>query len=162
MPKQELALRSSTDLKKVDTIKQILRGEIPAENLEKIEVDPEAAQKQMFEQILSAQNDAEMENSGGATPWQKLAGVPVEILGFDAAISDRKEGAGPPIFAVVDIVRLDTGDHLTVTNGSWNVWAALINLAERNQIPGAVKILHIGEETRSGGRPQRLISPESK
>lgn len=156
----EIALRQSADPVKLDMIKSVLRGEMDASELSP-SGNSEDAQKQIFEQILAAKDDAEMENLGGSTPWQELAGVPVMIQGFDAAISDKKEGSGPPIFAVVDVIDMRTDEKVTVTNGSWNVWAGLLNLAERGEIPGAIRILEIGAETRTGGRPQRLVTTES-
>lgn len=163
MPEQgtEIAVRQSTDPVKVDMIKAVLRGEMDASELAPAG-NSEEAQKRMFEQILNAADDAEMENLGASTPWQELAGVPVMIHGFDAAISDKKEGSGPPIFAVVDVTDMRTDERLTVTNGSWNVWAGLLNLVDRGEIPGAIRVLEIGAETRSGGRPQRLVTTKSE
>jgi hypothetical protein len=157
---KEIAIRTSADLKNVDLILEILRGNEPVSSLPKRQVDAAVAQKQIFERAISARDDDELENLGSSTPWQDLAGIPVEILGFDAAESEKK-GAGPPLFSVVDVIRLDTGDPITVTNGSWGVWSSLINLAKRGEIPGAIRVLEIGPETKSGGTPQSLVRTKS-
>jgi hypothetical protein len=158
---KEIAVRTSADLKNVDLILEILRGNEPLSSLPKPQVDAAVAQRQIFERAISAKDDDELENLGSSTPWQDLAGIPVEILGFDAAESEKKDGGGPPIFSVVDIIRLDTGDPVTVTNGSWGVWSSLINLAKRGEIPGAIRVLEIGEKTKGGGSPQKLVRTKS-
>ena len=158
---KEIAVRTSADLKNVDLILEILRGNEPVSSLPKAKVDPKVAQSQMFERAIAAEDDDELENMGSSTPWQDLAGIPVEIIGFDAAESQKKDGGGPPLFSVVDVIRLDTGDEVTVTNGSWGVWSSLINLAKRGQIPGAIRVLEIGKETQSGGTPQSLVRTKS-
>lgn len=158
---KEIAVRTSADLKNVDLILEILRGNEPIEKLPKAEVDAKVAQKQIFERAIAAEDDDELENMGSSTPWQDLAGIPVQILGFDAVVSEKKDGGGPPLFSVVDVQRGDTGEYVTVTNGSWGVWSSLINLAKRGQIPGAVRVLEIGKETKSGGAPQSLVRTKS-
>lgn len=158
---KELAVRSSADLENVNLIQEILRGNQPVSKLPKSD-DAAAIQKDMFERALAAEDDEQLENLGSSIPWQSLAGIPVQILGFDAAESEKKDGGGPPVFAVVDVQRGDTGDYVTVTNGSWGVWASLINLATRGLIPGAVRVLEIGEKTKSGGTPQKLVRTESE
>lgn len=161
MASKEIAVRTSADIANVDLILEILRGNEPVSKLPKAKVDAAEAQKQIFERAIAAEDDDELENLGSSTPWQDLAGIPVEILGFDAAESQKKDGGGPPVFSVVDIVRLDTGDQITVTNGSWGVWSSLINLAKRGQLPGAIRVLEIGKETQGGGTPQKLVRTKS-
>lgn len=159
---KELVPRVSADVKNVDLILEILRGNESVDKLPKTEVDAAVAQKEIFERAIAAKDDDELENLGSSIPWKSLAGIPVQILGFDAAVSEKKDGGGPPVFAVVDVQRADTGDYVTVTNGSWGVWSTLINLAQRGEIPGAVRVLEVLPATKSGGEPQRLVRIKSE
>lgn len=156
----ELVVRASADIKKVELIQEILRGNKSVSDLPKNDVDAATVQKDMFERALAAEDDDELENLGTSIPWQTLEGIPVQIIGFDAVASEQKDG--PPVFAVVDVQRGDTGDYVTVSNGSWGVWAVLLNLAMRGLIPGAVRVLEIGKETKSGGKPQTLVRTKSE
>jgi hypothetical protein len=156
--KQELAIRGVPTLETLDELTEILRGNQSANKVQSNSAD---TQKRIFEEHLNAEDDDALENVGSSIPWQELEGLPVEILGWDWQPTQVK-GDGPPIFLVLDVRRLDTADKIVVTNGSWNIIAQVMNLTKRGMIPGAVRILEKGEETKSGGRPQRLVSTPSE
>jgi hypothetical protein len=160
--KTEIATTKSYEVERVNEAKEILKsGKLPDGYT--IEESAEDVQARMFEQQLNAADDDELEAVGKSVSWSSLTGVPVEIHGFDWRASEKKEGGGPPIYAVVTLTRLDTGQSLVVTCGSWGVWASLINMAERGKIPGAIRILEQGDETKgSQNRPLRLVSTKSE
>lgn len=123
--------------------------------------DPSEVQSRMFAQQLDAADDDELENVGTSNPWVNYLGIPVEINSIDWRPSDKKDGGGPPIFAVVNVTNMITGDSMTVTCGSWGVWASLINMAKRGKIPGAIRILEEGAETATNkNKPLRLVSTD--
>jgi hypothetical protein len=160
--KTEIATTNAYQIEKVNEAKGILRsGKLPDGYT--VEESTEDVQARMFEQQLNATDDDELEAVGKSVSWSSLTGVPVEIHGFDWRASEKKEGGGPPIYAVVSLTRLDTGDSVVVTCGSWGVWASLINMGERGKIPGAIRILEQGDETKgSQNRPLRLVSTKSE
>lgn len=157
---KEVATLPESEIVRFSEMEEILRnGKLP--DGYEVSEDATDVQKRMFEQQLGASDDDELEAVGTSTPWANLLGIPVQILSVDWRPSDKKDGGGPPIFAVVNVTRGDTGDTLTVTCGSWGVWASLLNMAKRGLIPGAVRMLIEGEETKANkNKPLRLVSTE--
>lgn len=152
---QVIAVRSHADVVSLDELDRILlTGELNVEIVD----DPNEISRQIVAQLLAAETDDELENFGNAVGWRELAGVPMEIHGFHWRPSSFEEGA--PVYFVVSATRLDTGEPVTLTTGSMNVLAQLSNLARRNQIPGAVRILFESENpTKAGFRPLWLKRP---
>jgi hypothetical protein len=149
---------SKSEIARFDEMEEILRNKTLPDGYTVSETT-EDIQARMFEQQLNASDDDELESVGTSSPWTSLLGIPVSINSIDWRPSDKKDGGGPPIFAVVNVTRGDTGDNLTVTCGSWGVWASLLNLAKRGLIPGAIRILEEGAETKeSKNKPLRLVS----
>lgn len=83
----------------------------------------------------------------------------MEIQSF-RPLPSEKEGEGPPFYLLCEVTNVVTGDELAVSIGSWGVIAQLINLAERGRIPGAIRILTKGEETKAGRNPLKLVSTQ--
>lgn len=155
---KELEVRQASDIEALNELEEILRGNQTVEGVE-VSDDPAAAQARILEQLLNATDDDELEAVGKSTPWNTLLGVPMQINGWRWRPSEV-EGDGPPIYAIVDVTNVQTGDTLSVTIGSWGVLAQLINLQKRDKIPGAVRILEKGEATKGGFHPLRLVSTE--
>jgi len=154
-------LSSNTDIGTLMSLEEILKGNANIENFEFEQVDNENAQQDILNRILNASDDDEAENVGGAMGWQNYMGYPMVIHSFRPLPSEKK-GDGPPFYLLCELSNTVTGDNLTVSIGSWGVLAQLINLAKRGKIPGAVRILTKGEETKAGRNPLKLISTESE
>lgn len=155
----DLVLRDFQDETTLVSLEAILRGDQPIAEYTFEERDTSSAQGEILNQILNATDDDELENIGQANGWQNYLGVPMGIWGFRPFPSE-KEGEGPPFYLLVNVTNGISGDELTVSIGSWGVIAQLINLAKRGKIPGAVRILVKGEETKAGRNPLRLVSTE--
>jgi|SRR5215475_2086292 len=156
-----VVLSGNTDVATLDALKDVLRGNSNINDYDFEEVDTSNAQQDILERILNATDDDEAENIGGALGWQNYLGVPMIIQSF-RPLPTEKKGDGPPFYLLCEVSNVITGDNLTVSIGSWGVLAQLINLAERGKIPGAVRILTKGDETKAGRNPLKLISTESE
>lgn len=148
---QEISLRDSTNVAALSELKEILLGKKAAEQ---IITDPEVITREIVAQILSADSDEELQINQ-ATPWQDLAGIPVEIHGFRWRPSSYEEGA--PVFVVVDANRMDNGDRVVLTTGSYNILAQLTNLAERERFPSIWKLEVSTKATSRGYYPLWLV-----
>lgn len=157
--KELVALRGSADIATLDILKEILRGNASVSDYKFVDVSGAEAQQSIMERILAATDDDEAENIGGAQGWQEYLGVPMEIQSF-RPLPSEKEGEGPPFYLLCEVTNVVTGDELAVSIGSWGVIAQLINLAERGRIPGAIRILTKGEETKAGRNPLKLVSTQ--
>lgn len=154
----ELALRDSTSLAALDDFDAILRG---LKEPNEVVADPAEIQREILNRLLTAETDEELENFGEATSWSnELLDVPVEIYGFRWMKSDidQKEGS-LPVYVLVDLTRLDTGDRLVCTIGSGNVMAQLSNLARRERFPAIRSLKMLEKATKSGFHPLMLVTP---
>lgn len=152
-------LSSNTDMGTVMSLEEVLKGNADLKNFQFEQVDNENAQQDILEKILNASDDDEAENVGGALGWQNYLGIPMTIQGF-RPLPSEKQGDGPPFYLLCELTNMVTGDNLTASIGSWGVLAQLINLAKRGKIPGAIRILTKGEETKAGRNPLRLVSTQ--
>lgn len=159
--KDLVVLSGNTDVATLDTLTEILKGNAKIEDYEFEQVDNENAQQDILERILNATDDDEAENVGGALGWQNYLGIPMIIHSFRPLPSEKK-GDGPPFYLLCELGNVVTGDQITASIGSWGVLAQLINLAKRGKIPGAVRILTKGEETKAGRNPLKLVSTQSE
>jgi len=154
---QEVALQD-TDALSLDRFDEaLLTGAIEGGSVQQ---DPAELTRQIVAQLLAASSDEELEQFGNALPWRDLLNVPVEIRNFKWMESSF-EGDGPAVYVVVQATRLDTGDPVTLTNGSMNVMAALSNMARRGSLIGAIRVLvEADKATKAGFKPLWLRSAE--
>lgn len=156
---------SSTDLAQLVDLERILTA--PADDMSvqvpDVSDDPEAISREIIAQLLAATSDDELENRKALSWRDELAGVPLELRSFHWRPSGFKDKDGTPqgqrVFFVVQAVRLDTGEFVTTTTGSANVLAAIVNLAKRGRIPGAIRQLEKLPETSNGFTPLALTTP---
>jgi hypothetical protein len=152
-PGEEVAVRRSSDLAALTDLGRILvTGEFDTEVID----DPDQISRQIIEELLSAETDEELERVGGAKGWMEYEGVPVEIGGFRWRKSDYTEGA--PIYLVVFATDMRDGERLTLTTGSKNVIAQLINLARRDRFPAVRMLTRADKPTAKGFYPLWLSS----
>lgn len=156
---------SGTDLAQLADLERILTA--PSDDMSvqvpDVNDDPEAVSREIIAQLLGAESDDELENRRALSWRNELSGVPLELRSFSWRPSTFKKDDGTPqglrVFFVVQAVRLDTGELVTTTTGSANVLAALVNLAKRGRIPGAIRQLEKLPETRNGFTPLILTTP---
>lgn len=156
-PGAALAVRKSTDIAALDELDNILRTGMAPQQY--VEDDPAIVQRQIIEELLEAETDAELEYVGSAVGWQELEGVPVEIHGFKWRPSEYKDG--PPVYCIVFVTTMDDATRKVVTTGSAGIMAQLSNMARRGRIPGAIrKLVRAEKPTKGGFYPLRLVTPE--
>jgi hypothetical protein len=64
------------------------------------------------------------------------------------------------VFLVIAATRLDTGERVTLTTGSQNVLAQLVNMAKRDTLVGAIRVLVTADKaTARGFYPLWLVTP---
>lgn len=163
----EIAVRSSTELASIEELERILLD--PMEPIVAGSDDPDEISREILAQLLGASSDAELESFGEAEGWRDYAvprsvalagkgGTAFEIRGFKWRPSSFEEGQR--IFFVVQAIQLDTGELKTLTTGSGNVMAQLANMAKRETLVGAVRMLVTADkETSRGFKPLWLVTP---
>jgi hypothetical protein len=162
-----VALRGSADVATLDILSEILlvsaKDKVKAkemmEGYQFADASGGDAQESILKRILNATDDDEAENIGAAIGWQKYLGIPMQIQSF-RPLPSEKEGEGPPFYFLCELTNMITGDDLAVSIGSWGVLGQLINLAKRDMVPGAIRILEKGDETKAGRNPLRLVSTQ--
>jgi hypothetical protein len=92
--------------------------------------DPDVISRAIVERILQAETFEDAFSPQDLTAWNELLGVPCKVQSFHLNPTGY-EGAGSSVYAVVDIVRTDTGEALTVTCGGRNVLAQLVKMLEK-------------------------------
>lgn len=150
-PSQVIEVRHSSSVAALDELDAILKGQKAAEM---IVTDPEQITREIVAQLLAAETDEDLQIQQ-ATPWQELAGVPVEIHSFTYRPSSFEEGA--PVFVVVNGFRMDTGDRVVMTTGGYNILAQLSNLARRERFPSIWKLEVAEKATTRGFHPLWLV-----
>jgi hypothetical protein len=149
----DLAVRRSSDLTALTDLGRILvTGEFDTEIVD----DPDAISRQIIEELLAAETDDELERGVGATGWIDYEGIPVEIHSFRWRKSDYEQGA--PIYLIVFATDLRDGEPVTLTTGSKNVIAQLINLAQRDRFPVVRMLTRADKPTANGYYPLWLSS----
>jgi hypothetical protein len=134
-----IEVRKSTDLEALGDLEGMLLGvkEVP-----EVADDPEEISREILMQLLAAESDEELVQQE-AIGWRELKGVPIEISGFrwrPSEFDTDEEGNKQErsLYFIVFGFRCDTGESVTMTVGSKNVLAQLINMARRRTIPGAI------------------------
>lgn len=79
---------------------------------------------------------------------------PLEIRSVKWNRSSFEEG--PPVFAVLDTVVLDSGEAKTLTCGGRSIMAALFAFGKMGAYPIAMKIIESPNPTPEGYRPYRI------
>lgn len=87
--------------------------------------DPEAMSRAIMERILAAESFEDAFTQQDLTPWRSMIGraVIVRDVHFNRS---TVEGAGPSVYAVCDLVDVETGEQISVTCGGQNVLAQIV------------------------------------
>ena len=147
----ELAIqvRSSLDIVSLNELAETIRSN------ERVEVvdDPEQISREIFEQILGAKSDADLNQMGQATGWRELEGVQVR-LGADFRWRPSSYQEGAPVFLVVPAEKIGPDGELepvVLTTGSRNVIAQLMNMAARGTYQGRIVSIERAQKASSRG-----------
>lgn len=102
--------------------------------------DPEAMSRAIMERILAADTFEEVFTQQNLTPWRNLLdrAVVVKDVHFNRSTI---EGAGAPVYAVVDLVDVETGEAHTVTCGGQNVLAQLVTAIRNGWLDRPVRMI---------------------
>lgn len=145
----EIAVRTSTDMIALSDLANAIRSN------KRIEVvdDPEQMSREIFEQILGAESNEELNQLGQATGWRDLEGKTVKLgANFRWRPSSYEEGAPYFLIVPVELVLPDGRlERKTLTTGSLNVLAQLMNMAARNTYAGTLVRLKRAEKPSSRG-----------
>lgn len=97
------------------------KGDLPAA------ADPEAMSAAIMQRILEADTFEDAFTQQNLTPWRSMLNVPVLVrdVHFNRSTIEGGEG-GAPVYAVCDLVIVETGEAVTVTCGGKNVLAQLV------------------------------------
>jgi hypothetical protein len=157
---QELVVSgSSTDLATLDRLDEILlTGDLGG-----VEIvdDPDEIRRSIVQQLLAAEDDAQLQDFGNAEPWGNYFDVPMELESFTWRTSTI-EGEGSPVYFIVAANDLEAGVRRVLTTGSSNVLAQLSNMARRGTLAGSVWMLHEADKaTARGYKPHWLVQPEA-
>lgn len=116
---------------------------------------PEAAARAIVEQILASPDVDSVFSTFAATPISDLLGIPLEVRGVKWNRSSFDNGA--PVFAVVNAVRLDSGEAVTATCGGRSVMAAFYAFGRMNAYPVRLAVIESPNPTKEGYRPYRIV-----
>jgi hypothetical protein len=142
----ELAVRDPVDL----TEWRELMPDIDAVIVE----DPDAIALEIAKRILSATTADDVLAPQQTTPAEDVLGVPVEVRGV--RWNPSAYNGGPGAYAVIDAVRVDTGEVLAISCGSRNVIVQLYRLVKLGALPRQVVIVRVSKPTSSGYYPMWL------
>lgn len=109
--------------------------------------DPEAMSRAIVERIMNADTFDETFRPQNLDAWREYMDVPVKVRGFHLNRS-AFDGAGAPIYAVVDIEVLSDGEVVTVTCGGRNVLTQLVKQLQNGWQDKPVKLT--GRQTQEG------------
>lgn len=140
-----MAKSNSTD------IVQVLTRETPARI-----TDPEETALAIVRQILEAPDAEAVLEMAGTTGARDMLGVPFRVRALRFMKSSFEEGS--PVFAVVDIIRKDTGESTVMTCGGTNVTAQLARLQQLDALDRDLQIVQTEKPTTAGYYPLWLQS----
>lgn len=101
--------------------------------------DSSITARAIMEKIRDADNFDQVFSPATLPSWQEYDGVPVTVFGFHLNPSTIEEGH--PVYAVVEIGIMDTGDVRTVSTGGGNVLTQLIKAWEQSWFPFNAKMV---------------------
>lgn len=151
---------ASTDVATVDD--DALTPELAAyvADMEAVQVsDPEEVQRAILNRILTATSLDEVLGRQQIDHARDVLGVPLRVLGVRWMRSDFEGSVGT--YAVIDVVRGDTGEHTAVTCGAAGVMGQLYKVAQFKAFPVDVVLTESDRPTANGYRPMwlELVAP---
>lgn len=93
----------------------------------------EDAHRAIVARILAADTPEALLQMTNTTPLQDMEGIALEVT--DVRFMRSAYDEGPPIYALVDAVNLETGEAVTITTGSLNVLAQLVAAKGKGWLP---------------------------
>lgn len=111
------------------------------------EVVPEAenseqAQRQIVERILAAENPEDVFQESTSTATRELIGVPLSVNDVKIMRSNIEGARGT--YALLDVVRMDTGEVVLVNTGSPTIMATAIRRKQLGSLPMECVVQEVG------------------
>jgi hypothetical protein len=147
-----MANQSSAELEKwspsaeaLELAEKVILGEaeLPAQD------DPAVVSRSIMERILESTTFEETFSARELEAWRDYEGVPVTINSWHlnpSSVEGDEGGSG--VYAVVDLTRMDDGEHIAVTCGGANVLAQLVTATRNGWLDRPVKLT--SNKTRAG------------
>jgi hypothetical protein len=128
--------RWSPGAEELELAEKIILGEaeLPAQE------DPAIVSRAIQERILAGTTFEETFSKRELEAWREYEGVPVTIQSWHLNRSTVEDGSGAGVYAVVDLLRMDDGEALTVTCGGANVLAQLVTATRNGWLDKPVKL----------------------
>jgi hypothetical protein len=100
--------------------------------------DPEIVSRAILERILAAETFEEAFRPQQLTGWREYLDQPVQVRDFRLNRSGYENGS--PVYAVVDLTVLETGEAVTVTCGGRNVLMQLVRALQKGWLDRPVRL----------------------
>lgn len=141
----------STELATVDELREYLvDGRVP-----EIE-DPHVTQMRIIDAILTADDEDQVFNTSGTTAAVELLGVPLEIR--DVTVKKSEIADALPVYMLLDCLRGDTGELITVNTGAPTIMAQAWWLKAHGRLPRKVTVIAKADAKPGQSPPLGLAS----
>lgn len=124
------------------------------------ESSAEDATRSIIEKVLAFESadDILAGNVGGVLSSDSLIGVPLELFDVHWNQSDFNDGMFD-YYAVVDAVKLETGEKIVFSISATTAMAQLFKLEDGGHFPQRVMIVRSDKQTRNGYYPKWFTRP---
>jgi hypothetical protein len=104
--------------------------------------DSEGAQRAIVERILHAENPEDVFQESTSIATRDLIGVPIRVNDVKLMASQLEGSAGT--YALLDVVRLDTGEIILVNTGSPTIMATVVRRKQLGSLPMECVVTEVG------------------
>lgn len=125
------------------------------EDMRTLESDSANAVEDILGRILQAETADDILAEDGLIEAEELLGVPVQIWSYKVNESDFTDGM--PGYLVIDAIRQDTGEKVTIGCGAVKVQAQILKLKRIGALPIVVKFVKNEKGTKAGRHPLSLV-----
>jgi hypothetical protein len=116
--------------------------------------DSEEVQRALALGLLGSETEEEVFGGQGLAPWSELIGVPMEVR--EVHFNPSRTEKGPGFYAVVNLVRLDTGEASVRHVGGWKPASQLLYMWSRGKLPFKAKLVEVAEAQKGQNAPLGL------
>lgn len=116
--------------------------------------DSEEVQRALALGLLQADTFEEVFDTASLPAWSELLGIPVEVR--DIHFNPSRTEKGPGFYAVVNLVRLDTGEASVRHVGGWRPASQLLYAWGRGTVPFKAKLVEVAAARQGQSAPLGL------
>jgi hypothetical protein len=116
--------------------------------------DSEQAQRAIVERILAAETAEDVWQDSASTATRDLLGVPLEVRDVKLMASNIEGATGT--YALLDAVRLDTGEVILVNSGSPTIMATVVRRKQLGSLPMQCVVVEVGQAKPGQSAPLGL------